>query len=509
MELELDRTHLSGYETVLDTTIFHEETMEMIVPDACPDILRIADTEARVLLGGKEAMEGRAEVSGTVKASILYLPDGEEGMRRMEVAIPFSCSADAPGLGSHCTLVALPRVQAAETRSLNPRKVLVRVNLAVCLSAYAPMTDSICAGVLGPEGSGVEQLQEDHSAYVVACVQEKPFTFSDDVAISGSRPEAAQLLKNRVTLACNESKVIGNKLIFKGEARLQLFYRAGDNSLCTADYELPFSQIMEITGAGEDADCTLDVVLTSAECNLDSAGEGRTVAVSLGLLAQAVVREERSFQMLTDLYSTLYSLTPETEAYSFCRVLDQGIRSQTVREILETGVMARAVADAYVCIGQVTQGRDGEKLVLTADAAVTVVFTGEEGGVSSVTRSIPVSCPVELPEGCLCTCTCTCPEPVFATTTTGGIEVRFPLDFRFLALSVGRVAGVSAVRVEEAAAGSGENQPSIVLRMVGRQERLWDIAKAYRTTAEEIRRANGLEEEGAPQGQLLLIPRKR
>ena len=116
---------------------------------------------------------------------------------------------------------------------------------------------------------------------------------------------------------------------------------------------------------------------------------------------------------------------------------------------------------------------------------------------------------MELPEGCLCSCTCTCPEPVFATTTTGGIEVRFPLDFRFLALSVGRVAGVSAVRVEEAAAGSGESQPSIVLRMVGRQERLWDIAKAYRTTAEEIRRANGLEEEGAPQGQLLLIPRKR
>lgn len=32
MELELDRTQLSGYEAVLDTTVFHEETLEMIVP---------------------------------------------------------------------------------------------------------------------------------------------------------------------------------------------------------------------------------------------------------------------------------------------------------------------------------------------------------------------------------------------------------------------------------------------------------------------------------------------
>ena len=45
MELELDRTQLSGYETMLDTTVCQEETMEMIVPDACPDILRICDTE--------------------------------------------------------------------------------------------------------------------------------------------------------------------------------------------------------------------------------------------------------------------------------------------------------------------------------------------------------------------------------------------------------------------------------------------------------------------------------
>ena len=31
-ELELERTQRSGYETVLETTVTHEETMEMIVP---------------------------------------------------------------------------------------------------------------------------------------------------------------------------------------------------------------------------------------------------------------------------------------------------------------------------------------------------------------------------------------------------------------------------------------------------------------------------------------------
>ena len=48
MELELDRTQRSGYEAVLDTTVCREETLESIVPDACPDILRICDTEGVV-----------------------------------------------------------------------------------------------------------------------------------------------------------------------------------------------------------------------------------------------------------------------------------------------------------------------------------------------------------------------------------------------------------------------------------------------------------------------------
>ena len=38
MEFELDRTQLDGFDVLLDTTLLKEETLEMIVPDDCPDI---------------------------------------------------------------------------------------------------------------------------------------------------------------------------------------------------------------------------------------------------------------------------------------------------------------------------------------------------------------------------------------------------------------------------------------------------------------------------------------
>lgn len=98
---------------------------------------------------------------------------------------------------------------------------------------------------------------------------------------------------------------------------------------------------------------------------------------------------------------------------------------------------------------------------------------------------------------------------MYAAPASGGAEVRFPVRFAWLALTGSKTAAVSAVSFDENAPRDHTGQPSIVLRMVSGGERLWDIAKAYGTTARDVMQANALEEEELPDGQLLLIPRKR
>ena len=83
------------------------------------------------------------------------------------------------------------------------------------------------------------------------------------------------------------------------------------------------------------------------------------------------------------------------------------------------------------------------------------------------------------------------------------------MDFRYLALMPHNTTGVSDIRLDESALRNTAGQPSIVLRMVGEGERLWDIAKAYGTTMDDIVQANALGEDVLPIGQLLLIPKKR
>ena len=52
--------------------------------------------------------------------------------------------------------------------------------------------------------------------------------------------------------------------------------------------------------------------------------------------------------------------------------------------------------------------------------------------------------------------------------------------------------------------------PALVLRAMKPGERLWDLAKAYRTTVTEILSANEMaDESSACAGGMLLIPRRR
>ncbi|MEG0321723.1 MAG: LysM peptidoglycan-binding domain-containing protein, partial [Oscillospiraceae bacterium] len=105
-----------------------------------------------------------------------------------------------------------------------------------------------------------------------------------------------------------------------------------------------------------------------------------------------------------------------------------------------------------------------------------------------------------------CNHRCRCSEDQ-AVPTVGGIEVRYSLLFSYQMIAKEQITVVTGAEPGEFAAREGE-QPSLILRVM-QGERLWDLAKGYRTTVAEIMAVNALEQPEAPTGTLLLIPQKR
>lgn len=508
MELEFDRDTMICYKTVAEVTLCQEETLESIVPDACPDILRIVDVCGQAYLGTKQAKDGMASVTGMVRAAILYQPEGASGLRRMEVSLPFTCQVEAPELTEQGIVLASPRLRSAEARALNPRKVLLRVDLAVDVTASQPVEHPICQGVLEEEKNALCQKQFHGDDYQLISVQEKPFTFTEEIRLPSGQGEAPQVLACRAQPLCTECKLIGSKLIFKGVAEVYFLLQEPEGGLSSAHESLPFSQIMEISGSGEEGDCQVWVELTDLQYELDS-GDGRSLEITLELLAQSHVRCRRSVTLLQDLYSTKWQTDVDSQLLPLCRMGEQGVRPQTVRELIETGEMVRGVADSRLSLGQLTQSREGEQLVLTTEAWITILYLDDHELVQRVQRTIPISCRLDCPSGYQCSCVCRSTGEVFATPSAGGVEVRFSVEFQYLTTSCTPMAFVENARLGDARSNGEGKRPSIVLRLAVPGEGVWEIAKAYGTTVEQILKANELEEEALPDGKMLLIPSSR
>ena len=70
MELKLTRTDTNYYALVQDNVCGREETLEMIVPDACPDIAQVVDTCGYCCLTRREITDSGALLAGAVLSLI-------------------------------------------------------------------------------------------------------------------------------------------------------------------------------------------------------------------------------------------------------------------------------------------------------------------------------------------------------------------------------------------------------------------------------------------------------
>ncbi len=506
MELELSRTEFAYFTPVLRTVVTREETLEMIISDTCPDILRVVETEGVPCLRRQETEEGSTSLSGAVKVTVLYRP--EEGTRlwQLEPEIPFQCVLEKEEITASCRIQAFPRLMAVETRTINPRKILVRAELAVEVRVYGPVSMSWCPSLPSEEQWGLQQRLEQREGIFAVRLPETEFDFSDQVNLPGNRPHQSRVLRTRCEAWCGESRLIGAKLIFKGGVTLHVLSQGEDGGLYTSDFEIPFSQIMETEGVGEDAICQTEVAL--ADYSIRSADEeGKTLVCDFHLRAWAVVSQIRTVQLVSDAYSIRYPVECQWRDYQLLRVANRDSCRQSVREVIETGGQATAVHDVRVTACELKSAQDGEYTEFSAGVQVSLLYTSEEDGLTSVSRRLTVSMKTDGSFGPQSVCRCMVQEPQ-AAVTSGGIELRFSLEFHYCLTESVTLSGIDRFQMDETSPRKGEGA-SVILRRVTGTEELWDIAKAYVTTVDEIVQANGIQEGGRLGDRILLIPRKR
>ncbi|MCC8128858.1 MAG: DUF3794 domain-containing protein [Clostridiales bacterium] len=506
MELEWNGIGVDYLELIQDSGYSREETLEMIVPDACPDIVQVVDTWGFCCLARREVTDSGALVTGRVRVTVLYIPEGGGGLQRLETELPFQHLSECTQADGSARLLARAWVSSAETRILNPRKVLIRTDICERVQLYRPQTLRTCGGLEADDALGLQTRQRQEQTDLVTQTAEKIFVLEEELTLSGGRTASAVPLRLRPEASWVEARLIGSKLVLKGTVRVQALWQEEGGGLTCNSFELPFSQMLDAGGVGESARYRVWLQLQSWQTGPLS-GDGRALPVNLELCAQAVFGQRLPLELMTDAYSVYCPTELHTEQWTVCRQSQEESR-QPIREFVPCERSIQTVLDCHGELGLAQIAREDSQYTVTVPVSATVLCLDEEGTPFSVLRSFSVSLqPSCLPEQRLrCGCTLLQME---ALPAAAGVELRGTVALHLQTVQETEISGLTGLEVDREHPWDHAGQPSVMLRRPAPSESLWDIAKRCCTTCQEICAANGLAEDQPLGEQMLLIPRKR
>lgn len=508
MELQRQQSALEFWELGADVTATQEETAEVIVPDNCPDIARVLSAVGNVFLQQSEMREGKAALSGTIRVTVLYIPEKSQAIQAAGFTVPFQLAESCP---ADCTVLrAEVTAEEITARTINPRKLRLQCRLAADISAYRFVTLNYTSAITAEPALALEQLPRQESVECISALSRQEFTCKERFHLPQNRGGTPTVLCTRVHCTVEDAKIIGTKAVVKGRCLADILLRY-DSGVCeSSSFELPFSHISDIE-APQTArlGARASVLSFAAEAEENEDGDS-VLRLSVTVDAQLTVTESRELSLVEDLYSTVYPLRCEMQELRLLDAAQTQLRRQVWQDTLEIGMNAERVLQLTACCGAVTAGQDA---VGTPELRTTLrlhtLCLAEDGRVLAAERSAEITLPCPEAAGSM-RCRAFCAEEATSVVTAEGLLVRVPVDFSLRPQQLRSLRCVAAVTLDETALKDAAEQPSLVLRRRRAEESLWALAKGHDSTVRDILAANECAAEGElPTDALLLIPRHR
>ncbi len=498
MEMQFDKIPVEYLQKLTDGLRTQEQTLEVRLPEGMPDIGRVLGSWGQVIVRGKEWNGDHMAVSCGVMVWTLYTPENEEGVRSVEAWIPFSVKWELPESLYDGKMLVSSLLKSVDARSISARKLMVRATLDV--SGEAWVSDKAQVATPGQLPEDMEILTATYPMLLPKETGEKAFLLEEQLnAPGGAKPE--KLLYYCLQPEVMEKKVMAGKLVFRGNASLHILYRGDDNRLYSCDYDLPFSQYVDLEGEySQDASACVRLCVTSLDVLLDENG---ALQVKAGLLGQFLLYDREMVTVAEDAYSPCRSVVLQEETLYLPSVLDQIGQNVQAEQFVQADAQQVVDLAFYPVYGQPRPTDTGaempmhghfQMLYYNPERELCCAQTPWEGSWIIAASQDSIVSPQKFFVG----------KPQ-AVPGPGTVKLRGEINAAVTVTSgqgIPTVSGLEAGEPEKQDA----NRPSLILCRKGNR-RLWDVAKENSSTVETILSANHLDAE-PEDSRVLLIPVK-
>lgn len=508
--MEIEKKSINIVKTVYEGDVKSSAEGSIIVPDAKPDILKVAEVTAEPYLLEKQIEDGKITLKGKVRINILYVPEGEEKkLESINGCLEFCETLKRSEFKDDMSLCAFCDAEKVSYKVLNSRKIGIETKILISVSVFLNEQKELVSGVVS---DNVQTKTKEFSVTGTQQYDEFDFCVSEEIDFPKGK-KAAHLLKADMCMLSKESRALDGKLVIKGALGMCILYGDAQGKYNHLDCEIPFTEVFDVPSLKEDGDCEISYEIGETAYELiNTAEDTSSIKVRADITVGVRTDNAESVSVISDCYFTDSDCRFSYEDVKMQSIASQIKFSAVLKQLLEKEEGAPDISGVYRVQAKpvITSSKiQNGKLDVSGKVLIYVLYlTDDEANpIASIKEEVPfnyiIDCDGQISEDSKTVLGVECEHISYIINSKDAVEVRCGLTISGRVINILNESIISDIEAEP----RENNKTGIAVYFVKEGDSLWDIAKHYRIKTDEILESNDLDSGYIPlKGQKLIIP---
>ncbi len=482
------------------------------VPDAKRDVGQVILSAGEIQIEETKKVESYLKVTGKLAFKILYMSDeAVPQLASLDGRIPFEEMIYMEQEPAGNLILQAQKTDLTVT-VIHSRKLNLKTLAEISVSTEKCEQEDITMDTEGEEPV-FKKIKEEEILKVFATGKDT-YRIKEETSLGGTRESVGTLLFTDVTGGKADTQLGQDELIINGELSVFCLYETTEGKTEWISRNIPYEGRIECAGATEGMyhQAYMNIADENVEARMDENGELRILGIEATLEVRLVVYEEEKIQILEDLYMLDHVCKPVKEEKILYRLKLQNHSKCRITEALNLPELKDNILQICHCKGRIqveSTDTDEDGMHIEGVLHLGFLYVREDDQVPFGVWNgmVPFSYLLEHGNGdqgedeldqIL-------EQISVGLLGNGEVEVKAVLAFNSFQKEVIKVENIETADFEPMDMEELERRPGIVGYIVREGDTLWNLAKKYNTTVENIKEVNHIEKEEANKGDKILI----
>lgn len=487
---------------------------EYVIPDTHPDVQELLSVEGNPMVINKEISDGKVIIEGRMEYTILYIPrENSFSINSVNYSENFTSYLNVEEDEHKVICEVECKIEHIQAKIMNERKISIESNVRLNWELYKDVNFDYVKDI--EANNQVEVLKKNESISRLTSNKDAELIGKSMIRVSMDKPQIERILQASMNIHRKEIKLAEDKVYLGCYCKVNIIYLGIESQeVISLEDDVYISKEEEIVGITSDMNSTVCYEIENKDIALedDDLGETRIINIEFLVKASLKIFSHESIDIIEDAYSPIFPLELKKNEYEIGIV--QGIQSS--ENVIKDNLNLKegdlkpehiiSVTGRTVSIEKVIAE---EKIILSGMINLNIIYktADEEILFHDINGEIPFTVAIEIPgvrEDMKSIVKCDI-EDIDASLEANTIAVKVTLS------TLAKVFyEVKKFFISDAVEGQNEDvgkKSSVTIYIVNKNDTLWNLAKKYKTTVEELVRLNSIENSDSIfPGEKLIIP---